>query len=63
MENSSQNTATKEQQAFSTLLLYIKKEGINPATYLHTSEKTIKRIYAGKDKPSFFFNLSLKGFF
>jgi DNA-binding XRE family transcriptional regulator len=63
MENSYQNTATKEQQAFSTLLLYIKKEGINPATYLHTSEKTIKRIYAGKDKPSFFLIYRLKASF
>jgi hypothetical protein len=42
MEKSAKTSASKEQEAFSTLLLYIKKEGINPATYLHANEKTIK---------------------
>jgi hypothetical protein len=63
MEKSTETSASKEQEAFSTLLLYIKKEGINPATYLHANEKTIKRIYAGKEKPSFFLVRRLRASF
>jgi hypothetical protein len=54
METKKNNSSSNKQEIFSVLLEYIEKEGIKPNIYLHSSEKTIKRIYSQKEKPSFF---------